>query len=124
MWIAVNSGLLTNKKLMLYAARAGISRQEAAGRLVELWTLAQQNAGRDGTLRGVDAQILAMMLNLQGEAAKTHISALLAAGLLEHHADGLAIHDWEEYQAPWYDYQDKRKRDRQRYRQKKAGEGR
>ena len=98
----------------LYKA-LGCSKPEAIGILYFLWDWGLDNADEDGILVGLGKDdvsrylygvSLDCWLNMDDV-----VDALVATGWLDESEDGLVLHDWYDWQGPYYRAKERRKKD-------------
>ena len=98
----------------LYKA-LGCSKPEAIGILYFLWDWGLDNADEDGILVGLGKDdvsrylygvSLDCWLNMDDV-----VDALVATGWLDETGDGLVLHDWYDWQGPYYRAKERRKKD-------------
>ena len=98
----------------LYKA-LGCSKPEAIGVLYFLWDWGLDNADEDGILVGLGKDdvsrylygvSLDCWLNMDDV-----VDALVATGWLDETGDGLVLHDWYDWQGPYYRAKERRKKD-------------
>lgn len=118
-WVAVDSNLKDCKKIKRLVKALDIGRYEAMGRLVALWGWGQRNAEETGLLSDCDAEDIAEAFGWEGKP-EALISALVDAGFMERGPAGLILHDWEEWQGPWYEAKGKREYNKLKQRQYRA----
>jgi hypothetical protein len=94
-WVPVDTALRNHPKLIRFARRLGISRAQAIGHLVLLWTWAL-DYGSDGQLGNYEAEELADAAMYEGDPA-AFVAALAASGFTDGEGDALVLHDWAEY---------------------------
>ena len=95
-WIELHQSLVEHKKMDDLLRESGLSRDTALGRLCILWLWTLSNR-EDGLLTGVDARRLGQILDLQPRKAQSFLDALVRSGFLDQSAEGLRVHDWEDY---------------------------
>lgn len=98
----------------LYKA-LGCSKPEAIGILYFLWDWGLDNADEDGILVGLGKDDVSRYLYgvsldcwLNMDDA---VDALVATGWLDETGDGLVLHDWYDWQGPYYRAKERRKKD-------------
>ena len=88
-----------------------------------MWAISDGNAQRNGYLEGCDKEDIAEILNVGNNKnidPDEVVAILIEDNWIECHEDGLYIHDWEEWQASWYDAIERKQRDKERKRRKRA----
>ena len=119
-WIRVDVALCRHPKVMRFGKLMGVSRHEALGMLLDLWTWATDYT-ENGDLTRYESDELMQLLGINQNAAliKTDLlEALVTSGFVDREGDNLLLHDWDMYQGQ-LEAQRKANRDRQRkYRQR------
>ena len=124
MWLSVHEQIFGAKSRKL-AKKLKCSQNEAVGLVMRLWmwAISDGNAQRNGYLEGCDKEDIAEILNV-GNNKKIDpdevVRILIEDNWIECREDGLYIHDWEEWQASWYDAVERKQRDKERKRRKRA----
>ena len=117
-WIAVHEEVL-GSKLRGFRKRVKCSEAEALGILTVLWLWARKNADISGLLGNADKEDVASAIKASLSAnldAETVTDALIKEGWIDEQEDQLYIHDWYEWQQYWYNYLDKKEKDKLRKR--------
>lgn len=117
-WIAVHEEVL-GSKLRGFRKRIKCSEAEALGILTLLWLWARKNADITGLLGNTDredvssalAPCIGSYLN-----ANEVTEALIEEGWLDETGGQLYVHDWYEWQQYWYNYLEKKEKDKVRKR--------
>lgn len=130
-WIAVHEEVL-GSKLRGFRKRIKCSEAEALGILTILWIWARKNADITGLLGNADRDDIAAVIrpSLSNSLnAKTVIDALIKERWIDEQDGEFYIHDWYEWQQYWYNYLDRKEKDklrkrleRERQRERKAPE--
>lgn len=98
----------------LYKA-LGCSKPEAIGILYFLWDWGLDNADEDGILVGLGKDDVSRYLygvsSDCGLNMNDVVDALVATGWLDESEDGLVLHDWYDWQGPYYRAKERRKKD-------------
>jgi hypothetical protein len=94
-WIKLHQSVGTHRKTYLLAEALGLETAQAVGHLALLWCWALDNAP-DGFLNGTPAGCVARAAQWAGDAG-AFVDALVDVGYLDAGADGLCLHDWDEY---------------------------
>ena len=100
-WIRLDCSLTRHPKVARFAKAMGVSRHEAIGILVDLWTWAVDYCDGDGDLSKYSSDEILTALGVGQQAALVQvdmIEALLTAGLLDRQGERLTLHDWDEHQ--------------------------
>lgn len=117
-WIAVHEEVL-GSKLRGFRKRIGCSEAEALGILTVLWLWSRKNADITGLLGNADRDDIAAAIrpslsdNLNAIAVT---DALIKEGWIDEDDGKLYVHDWYEWQQYWYNYLDKKEKDKLRKR--------
>ena len=98
----------------LYKA-LGCSKPEAIGILYFLWDWGLDNADEDGILVGLGKDDVSRYLYGVSLDCRLNmddvVDALVATGWLDETGDGLVLHDWYDWQGPYYRAKERRKKD-------------
>ena len=98
----------------LYKA-LGCSKPEAIGVLYFLWDWGLDNADEDGILVGLEKDDISRYLYGVSSDCRLNmddvVDALVATGWLDETGDGLVLHDWYDWQGPYYRAKERRKKD-------------
>lgn len=95
-WLKVEQSLITHRKTAALARTLKISRDQAIGHLITLWSWCLDNADREGNLTGVIAPELADAAHWQGKP-EVLLAALKDTGWVEVDNNNIRIHDWQDY---------------------------
>ena len=120
-WVAVHQQLKDHRKLRDLYRRLNVSRQEAAGILVFIWMWALDNADRSGKLLSTTKEDIADAAMWKGDPDVLY-NALVESRWLDVIDGDIYIHDWDDFNKPFFDYIDKKERDKQRKRKEKKEE--
>jgi hypothetical protein len=90
-------------KTLNLAVLLGISRRETCGLLDDLWTWAVDVADRDGNMKGVTPESVAVVLDYPPDRGEWLVGALIAAGWMEQTDGGLSLHNWGKYVGTLFD---------------------
>lgn len=119
-WISVHEQVIGGK-LRNLAKEIGCSQNEALGLLIRLWLWGINNANKEGFIVGADKADVADILNIgidKRYAPDVVVEAMINTGWIDI-ANGLYIHDWEEWQEQWYKAIGLRERDAARKREER-----
>ncbi len=119
-WISVHEQVIGGK-LRNLAKEIGCSQNEALGLLIRLWLWGINNANKEGFIVGADKADVADVLNIgidKRYAPDIVVEAMINIGWIDI-ANGLYIHDWEEWQEQWYKAIRLRERDAARKREER-----
>lgn len=117
-WISVHQQV-NGAKLRSLAKRIGCSRHEALGILVTLWMWGLDNANEEGFVINADEDDIAdaITIGLSGGINPANVvDALIKTGWIDYRDGKYILHDWDEWQAPWYKYKEKRQKETERKR--------
>lgn len=120
-WISVHDSI-DGKKLRKFSKALGCSLSEATGLLVYLWQWGLENADKEGEIEDADRDDVASIWagktseNLSGRII---VDKLIETGWIDDIDGCLYLHDWDQWQDPWYKALDKRKRDVERKRKQR-----
>lgn len=117
-WIAVHEEVLGSKLRGLHKS-IGCSAAEALGILTVLWLWSRKNADITGLLGNADREDIAAAIrpSLNNSLdAITVTDALIEGGWIDEVDGNLYVHDWYEWQQYWYNYLDKKEKDKLRKR--------
>lgn len=117
-WVSVHQSI-AGHKLRGLCKGIGCSECEAMGILLKLWLWALDNADKSGELLNADmgdvARIYVGSTTIKLSPEKI-VNFLISEAWIDH-ADGhLYIHDWPEWQKYWFDFQERKEKDRARKR--------
>lgn len=110
-WTAVHQQIRDHRKTRDFFRILGVSRQEAIGILVLIWTWALDNCDRDGRLIATTVEDIASAAYWTGDAKKL-FDALVEARWIDSNTGGTYLHDWYDFNKPFYDYIDRREKDK------------
>ncbi|MDO4549304.1 MAG: hypothetical protein Q4D04_14535, partial [Clostridia bacterium] len=97
-WIELHQTRARHPKTLRLAALIKKDRRYACGLLDDLWLWALDAADRDGKLKGVSREDMAVALDLSGKEGTRVVAALIASGYVEESENGeMTIHDWYDY---------------------------
>lgn len=114
-WVSIHQQIRDHRKLRDLFRALDISRQEALGTLVLIWTWALDNCDKEGKLLSVNKHDLAHAAYWEGDPDKL-CNALIKTGWIDIDGKGMYIHDWYDFNKPFYDYTDRKAKDRERKR--------
>lgn len=110
-------------KQLRHISHGESSSGETLSILIFLWKYGMRNAERSGKLICTDKDDLASFFDTQNRNSKLDhklvVQALIATGWLEENKSNssLIIHDWDEWQEPWYKAKERREKDAERKRE-------
>lgn len=117
-WIAVHEEVL-GSKLRGLRKRLDCSDVEALGILTVVWLWGRKNADINGLLPNTDKRDIGSAISpYLGDNMRPIevVEALIAEEWLEEDGDAIYIHDWYEWQQYWYNYLEKKEKDKNRKR--------
>lgn len=117
-WIAVHEEVL-GSKLRGFRKSIGCSEAEALGILTVLWLWSRKNADITGLLGNADREDIAAAIRPSLSSSLNAITvtdALIKEGWIDEDDGKLYVHDWYEWQQYWYNYLDKKEKDKLRKR--------
>lgn len=120
-WVSVHDSI-DGKKLRKLAKALGCSLCEATGLLVFLWQWGLENADIEGEIEDADREDVANVWagKLSSEINGFNVvNKLIETGWLDEHGGRLYIHDWDQWQDPWYKALEKRKKEAERKRRQR-----
>lgn len=118
-WFEAHDTLGRHPKTLRLARLLKEHRRYAVGLLHDLFAWGLSAADKNGLLRGITREDLAMALDCPPKQVDTLIGALLEAGFLEEWPEGYAIHDWYDYAGKLNDAREKNRVKNQEYRDRK-----
>jgi len=86
-----------HRKTLKLSKNLKISRREAIGLMVDLWTWGMDNADKDGLLIGLEAEDIAAALDYPRKHGDEIVKAIVDAGYIDNSDEGYIIHSWYEY---------------------------
>lgn len=116
-WLELHTDMPKHPQTLQLARLLKISRREAIGVLVDLWTWALPIAGIDGRLVGSTTDDILTALDMRGKKAATVIQALIQSGYLEQDGDVYVLHNWYFYAGR---LNERREKERQKKRKQRA----
>ena len=117
-WIELHQEMPRHPNTLALAQALKISRREAVGMLIDLWTWGLNCADETGHLRGITNEGIAMALDWSGRQAAKLVNALVDCGWIDGENGNYSLHDWADYTSR---LSDKRKdADRKREARKRA----
>jgi hypothetical protein len=114
-WVSIHQQIRDHRKLRDLFRELKISRQEALGILVLIWTWALDNCDKEGKLLSANKFDIAHAAYWNGEPDKL-CNALIKTGWVDLNGNEMHIHDWYDFNKPFYDYTDRKAKDRERKR--------
>ena len=82
-WIELHQEMQRHPKTLALAQALKISRREAVGLLIDLWTWGLNCADETGHLRGITNEGIAMALDWSGRQAAKLVNALVDCGWID-----------------------------------------
>lgn len=114
-WMAVDIDVHSNGKVLALAERLDVSADEAVGVLVRLWAHAMRNSDRAGKLKHSSPAVFAEVFRQPRDRAKDIVDLLAELEFLEKRDGAYFVHGWEERQAAWYSFKEKKEYNKRRY---------
>ena len=96
-WIELHQEMPRHPKTLALAQNLKISRREAVGLLIDLWTWGLNCADETGHLRGITNEGIAMALDWSGRQAAKLVNALVGCGWIDGENGNYSLHDWADY---------------------------
>lgn len=96
-WIELHQEMPRHPKTLALAQALKISRREAVGLLIDLWTWGLNCADEAGHLRGITNEGIAMALDWSGRQAAKLVNALVDCGWIDGENGNYSLHDWADY---------------------------
>ena len=114
-WISVHQPIRDHRKIRELFRILKIRRAEAIGTLVLIWTWAIDNCDQHGKLLSCTIEDLANAAYWT-KSPKTLYSALVEAGWIDEINGEMYLHDWDDFNKPFYDYVARKEKDKKRKR--------
>ena len=112
-------------KTLALAQELKVSRREAVGILVDLWTWGLSCADEDGSLKSIGDEGIALALDWPIRKAGTLVKAFVKCGWLDQLEDGTCrLHDWPDYTSKLSEKRKDAERKRQARKHGQSGEKR
>lgn len=121
-WFAVQQNVFSGK-LRELAEEIKCSQNEAIGLLCRLWSWGLDNAEKDGRIKCANEETIAEILSVgksKGYSPIDAVHAMIKVGWIDREKKSLYIHDWDDWQGPWYKALERREKDTERKRKNKA----
>lgn len=96
-WIELHQEMPRHPKTLALAQALKISRREAVGLLVDLWTWGLNCADENGQLRGITDEGIAMAMDWPYKQAGKLAAALVSCGWIDGQNGEYSLHDWADY---------------------------
>ncbi len=97
-WIELHQEMPRHPKTLALAQALKVSRREAVGILVDLWTWGLSCADEDGSLKAIGDEGIALALDWPIKKAGRLVEAFVRCGWLDRLDDGTyRLHDWPDY---------------------------
>lgn len=96
-WIELHQEMPRHPKTLALAQALKISRREAVGLLIDLWTWGLNCADETGNLRGITNEGIAMAMDWPGRQAAKLVNALVDCGWIDGENGSYCLHDWADY---------------------------
>ena len=114
-WISIHQQIRDHRKTRNLFRTLGINRAEAIGTLTLIWTWAVDNCNQEGELLSVTMEDIADAAYWKNDPAILY-SALVETGWVDEFEGKMYLHDWGDFNKPFYDYIAKKEKDKQRKR--------
>lgn len=112
----MSTNIVTHPKIRKISKKLRCSKLEAIGMVVALWAWGIDNATEKGDLIAADVPDLEeIYTGLSKLSEEQIVETLFDAGWLDREEGEISIHDWNNYQKPWYRFKHKREREREAY---------
>ena len=115
-WVSVHQQIRDHRKLRDLYRTLGVNRQEALGILVLLWTWAIDNVDNYGKLLSVTLEDICLAAYWTGDQNKLY-TALRDTGWIDEIDGEMYLHDWYDFNKPFYDFREKKEKDKLRKRE-------
>ena len=115
-WVSVHQQIRDHRKLRDLYRTLGVNRQEALGILVLLWTWAIDNVDNDGKLLSVTLEDICLAAYWTRDQNKLY-TALRDTGWIDEIDGEMYLHDWYDFNKPFYDFREKKEKDKLRKRE-------
>ena len=115
-WISVHQQIRDHRKTRKLFRALNISRAEAIGTLTLIWTWAIDNCDQEGELLSVTKDDIAEAAYWKKDPELLY-KALVEAGWIDEVDGKIYLHDWADFNKPFYDYIARKERDKARKRQ-------
>jgi hypothetical protein len=118
-WVSVHQQIRDHRKTRDLYRKLNISRPEAIGTLVLIWTWAIDNCNKDGKLFSVTKEDICQAAYWTKNPDVLY-KALIDTEWLDEVGEDLYLHDWYDFNKPFYDYKDRKDKDKLRKRNEKS----
>ncbi len=96
-WMELHQTMARHRKTLCLANTLKISRREAIGILVDLWTWGIDNADKNGLLLNLGPPDIATALDWPLKKCDVLVEAFVGAGYIDLTEPGYVLHDWYTY---------------------------
>jgi hypothetical protein len=114
-WISVHQQIRDHRKTRNLYRTLNINRAEAIGTLTLIWTWAIDNCNKEGELLSVTKEDIADAAYWRGNPESLY-SALVETKWIDELEGKMYLHDWGDFNKPFYDYITRKEKDKQRKR--------
>lgn len=123
-WIELHQEMPKHPKTLALAQALKVSRREAVGILIDLWTWGLSCADEDGSLKSIGGdEGIALALDWPAKKAGTLVEAFVACGWLDKLDEGkYRLHDWPDYTSKLSEKRKDAERKRRERRRGQSGE--
>lgn len=117
-WIELHQEMPRHPKTLALAQALKVSRREAVGILIDMWTWGLSCADEDGNLKAIGDEGIALALDWPIKKAGALVKAFVTCGWMDKLDDGkYCLHDWPDYTSK---LSEKRKDAERKRRERKA----
>lgn len=124
-WIRVDITLMRHPKVARVAKAMGVSRHEAVGILIDLWTWCVDYT-EGGDLSRISSDDLMAALGVAQDTALIQvdlIESLVTAGFIDREGERIVLHDWDIHQGQLLAQRDANRERQRRHRRKRGSNG-
>ena len=118
-WVSVHQQIRDHRKTRALFRELNISRAEAIGTLVLLWTWALDNCDKAGKLLSCTIDDIAAASYWQGNPRDLY-NALVKVRWIDDVDGDIFVHDWNDFNKPFHDYIERKAKDRLRKQRKNS----
>lgn len=120
-WISIHQQIRDHRKTRNLFRTLNVSRAEAIGTLALIWSWAIDNCNQEGELLSVTKEDIADAAYWRGDSDVLY-NALVDAGWIDEINGRMYLHDWIDFNKPFYDYIARKEKDKQRKRNSLSAE--
>ncbi len=118
-WVSVHQQVRDHRKTRALFRELNISRAEAIGTLVLLWTWALDNCDETGKLLSCTIDDIAAASYWNGNPCDLY-NALVKVRWIDDVGGDIFVHDWNDFNKPFHDYIERKAKDRLRKQRKNS----